>query len=293
MTEHNEHINTFEEEDEMFWEPTLEEKREMAKKRFKAKERAPKVTPEMTDGRIKKKFTLHDLNKIVPKTETQRQVCASFRKNLELHHFLYGSAGTGKTFLGLGLGLENVLDPATPYDKLLIVRSVVPSREIGYLPGDIGEKTAVYEEPYVSVCDELFNVANSYANLKEIGKIEFTQTSFLRGKTFNDCVILVDEVQNMNFGELDTIVTRVGRNSKIIFAGDSRQNDLLNKRNEQSGFYPFIDIISSMHNRFGVFEFGHNDIVRSGLVKEYIIRKETFFANEVEEYEKPLPSGKK
>lgn len=289
-------INNFEEEDEIFWEPTLEEKRDLAKKNFKDKEKRRKEhsQPSELGPQIKKKFHSKDMIGVHPKTETQRHVFKEYRENPEKHFFMTGSAGTGKTFIGMYLGLQDVLDPTTPYEKLVIVRSNVESGSpLGFLPGDAEEKMAQFEHPYADICNELFEVSKSYENLKEIGKVIFSPTAFLRGRSLNDSVILVDEIQNMNFGELDTIITRVGYNSKIIFCGDYRQNDLLNKRNNQSGFYPFVDIISSLNNRFSIHEFGHEDIVRSGLVKDYIIRKETFFANEVEDHEKSLFNSKK
>jgi predicted ribonuclease YlaK len=271
----------------MFWEPLLEEKRLLGKKAYaarKAKEKS-KTFVEPDVKRSKKTFHVKDLNVVVPKTETQRLVCKSYKSNPELNHLLVGSAGTGKTFLGMGLGLEDVLDSATPYEKLLIVRSVVPTRDMGFLPGDVLEKMAVYESPYISACDDLFDVRESYNNLKELGLIEFITTSFLRGQTFNDCIILVDEFENMTFQELSTIITRAGYNSKIIFSGDFRQSDLLGKRNETSGFYPFVDIIKSMKTQFGIFEFGHQDIIRSGLCKEWIIKSEEFFDKESSQHE--------
>lgn len=229
---------------------------------------------------VKKKFHLRDLANIVPKTANQKNVFNDWKKYPDKHFFMHGSAGTGKTFLSMRLGLGAVLDPSTPYHKLIIVRSIVPAREIGYLPGTIEEKIGAYEEPYLSICDELFEFKRSYEGLKDSGYVEFVPTSYLRGVTFNNAIIIVDEIQNMNFGELDTIITRTGRDSKIMFCGDYRQNDLYGKRfTEESGFQNFLDIIQSMRSYFSTHEFGHDDICRSALVKDYIIQKENLFGD--------------
>jgi len=223
---------------------------------------------------IKKKFHTKDLTKIQPKTNNQKKLMTQYKDNPDKSFFLSGSAGTGKTFLSMYLALNEVVDPNNDFDELIIIRSIVPSREIGFLPGSIEEKTMVYEEPYVSICDELFEYSKSYDNLRNAGYIDFIPTSFLRGSTFNNCIILVDECQNMTFQELDTIMTRVGTNSKIIFCGDSRQCDLNQKRNDLSGFDDFYSIVKRMKKYFSFIEFDADDIVRSGIVKEYIINKE-------------------
>ena len=211
------------------------------------------------------------LKKINPLTSLQGEAFRSFQAGQNL--LLHGVAGTGKTFVALYLALdlfmENLYRP--DFDKIHIMRSVVPTRSMGFLPGSIDEKIEVYESPYKSIFSELFGSADAYnmAWQKEI--IEFTTTSYLRGETFNDCILVVDECQNMNMHELDSIITRLGENSRIIFAGDFRQSDF--KSNwEKNGILDFKFILSAME-LFDVIEFGIDDIVRSALVKDYIIAK--------------------
>lgn len=182
---------------------------------------------------------------------------------------LHGAAGTGKTFIALYKALEEVMDKSNSYEKVVIVRSVVPSRDIGHLPGDEKEKTDVYLAPYKAVCKDLFNTEQAYERLVEQKNIEFLITSFVRGITIDNAVIIVDECQNMNFQELSSIITRVGEGSRIVFCGDFKQTDL-NKRHDQSGLKEFVEVINRMPS-FRNVEFGIDDIVRSSLVKEFIV----------------------
>jgi phosphate starvation-inducible protein PhoH and related proteins len=208
------------------------------------------------------------LQKISPITNNQ---ITTFKKYYDNKHlFLHGFPGTGKTFIAMYLALEEILEEGY-YKDLKIIRSTVPSRDIGHLPGSISEKIKIFEEPYIDICSELFDRGDAYSILKQKLQVDFTTTSFLRGNTFRDSIILVDECQNMTFPELNTIITRVGDNSKIIFCGDYRQTDL-NKKHELSGISYFSEIIKTMDG-FEFIEFLAEDIVRSGLVKEYIIAK--------------------
>lgn len=216
-----------------------------------------------------RKIRIDDLSTISPLTEKQADTIAAYRRNKNL--LLHGIAGTGKTFIATSLALEEVLDPSSDYKALYFVRSIVPTRDIGFLKGDDKEKIAVYEAPYKAICGELFNKQDSYDILKAQGAVNFISTSFIRGLTLNDCIIIVDEFENLSFHELDSIITRMGNNSKIVFCGDYTQSDLT-KTNEKNGCLDFMRILKSM-NDFSFIEFGVEDIVRGKTVKNYIINK--------------------
>lgn len=209
---------------------------------------------------------------IKPMTQNQRVSFEAWRDGYNL--MLHGIAGTGKTFLGLFFAFKEVTQHNPNYKKVYIIRSTVPTRNQGFLPGSQRQKEAVYEEPYQEITHKIFNRADAYEILKQKGLLEFRSTSFLRGVTLDDCIIVVDEVQNMSDGELHTIMTRVGENSKIIFCGDIKQDDLTSERyNEESGLKDFLRVIASM-NAFKFVEFQIEDIVRSRLVKSYIIARD-------------------
>ena len=209
-----------------------------------------------------------ELRHIQPLTINQQNVFDAYYagKNLMLH----GYAGTGKTFLSTYLALKEVLENDI-YKKVVIIRSVVPSRDMGFLPGTEKQKAEVYEQPYQEICDDLFGRGDGYKILKLKHLVEFTTTSFLRGMTFNDSIIIVDECENMTFSEIDTVMTRIGNNSKIIFSGDYRQTDL-HKPHDKTGIKELMAVTRRMPS-FDHIEFGIEDIVRSGVVKEYIINK--------------------
>ena len=189
----------------------------------------------------------------------------------------YGAAGTGKTFITLYNALGDVLDPHTPYDKIYIVRSLVATREIGFLPGDHEDKSYLYQIPYKNMVKYMFEMPSEadfemlYGNLKAQETIGFWSTSFIRGTTLDRAIIIVDEFQNLNFHELDSIITRIGTDSKIMFCGDATQTDLI-KQNERNGIHDFMNILRIMPS-VDIIEFGVEDIVRSGLCKEYLLSK--------------------
>lgn len=223
---------------------------------------------------VKQKQALH-LREITPMTANQHRAFAYYDNGDNI--LLHGVAGTGKTFLSLYLALDELMYGDTNKEKVVIVRSVVPTRDIGFLPGKEHEKTAVYEQPYKALCSEIVNRGDAYDVLKAKGKIEFISTSFIRGTTLDDCIVIVDECQNMTFHELDSIITRVGVNTRVLFCGDFRQTDL-NKPYDKSGIKEFMNILDGMYY-FNKVEFDFEDIVRSSLVKDYIIAKERY--NEV------------
>ena len=212
---------------------------------------------------------------INPLTDNQQKFFDSYKKGQNL--FAYGCAGTGKTFIALYLALKEVLDDRTPYDKIYIVRSLVSTREIGFLPGDHEDKAALYQIPYKNMVKYMFEMPTDsdfellYGNLKAQETISFWSTSFIRGTTLDNAIVIVDECQNLNFHELDSIITRIGDDSKICFCGDATQTDLT-KTYEKNGILDFKKILHSM-NEFDIVEFGLDDIVRSGLVKSYLFAK--------------------
>ena len=223
----------------------------------------------------KKPISTTYLLDIEPITENQKRLFESYSQNK--HIVAYGTAGTGKTFISLYNALSDVLDETTPYEKIYLVRSLVSTREIGFLPGDHEDKADIYQIPYKNMVKYMFQMPTDadfqmlYGNLKAQETIKFWSTSFIRGTTLDNAIVIVDEFQNLNFHELDSIITRVGENSRIVFCGDASQTDLV-KTNDRNGIHDFLNILRKMPS-FDIIEFGIDDIVRSGLVKEYIISK--------------------
>ena len=231
----------------------------------------------MTAKKMKRKRPINSdlLIGVDPLTDNQTRLFESYKEGKNI--VAYGAAGTGKTFITLYNALQEVLNEITPYEQIYVVRSLVSTREIGFLPGDHEDKSSLYQIPYKNMVKYMFQLPTEvdfemlYGNLKQQETIKFWSTSFVRGTTLDNSIIIVDEFQNMNFHELDSIITRVGEDSKIMFCGDARQSHLT-KANEKNGIVDFMDILRKMPS-FDIIEFGIEDIVRSGLVKEYLVAK--------------------
>ena len=225
--------------------------------------------------RKKKPINNEYLVDISPLTDNQKILFDSYKQQKNV--VAYGVAGTGKTFITLYNALKDVLDETTPYERVYIVRSLVSTREIGFLPGDHEDKADIYQIPYKHMVKYMFQMPSDadfemlYGNLRSQETIKFWSTSFIRGTTLDNAIIIVDEFQNLNFHELDSIITRVGENSKICFCGDATQSDLT-KTNDRNGIVDFMNILRNMVS-FDIIEFDVNVIVRSGLVIEYIVAK--------------------
>ena len=232
----------------------------------------------MTAKQMKRRKPINNdfLREIEPLTPNQQILFNSYATGKNI--VAYGCAGTGKTFITLYNAIKDVLDEKTPYEKVYVVRSLVATREIGFLPGDHEDKSWLYQLPYKAMVKYMFEMRTDadfqmlYANLKAQDTIDFWSTSFIRGTTFDNAIIIVDEFQNLNYHELDSIMTRVGQDSKIMFCGDATQTDLT-RENEKNGIVDFMRILRLMANSVDIIEFGVEDIVRSGLCKEYILAK--------------------
>lgn len=220
-------------------------------------------------GILNQKFSMRKIN---PLTPSQSDLFDSYHEGYNLAAI--GTAGTGKTMCATYLALQDVLQKGE-YEKVVIIRSAVQTREQGFMPGSKAEKEAVFEGPYTDIVNDLFGRKDAYQVLKSKGMLQFMSSSFVRGLTFDNSIIIVDECQSMTYHELDTIITRVGESSKIIFCGDTKQDDLQQSKNRAdiSGLYDFIKVLKQIPS-FDVINFTVNDIVRSGLVKEYILAKE-------------------
>ena len=235
------------------------------------------VPPGMSRKQMKRKKPINEsyLLDITPLTDNQELFFDQWGEGKNI--FAYGAAGTGKTFIALYLAMKDILNEESPYEKLYIVRSLVATREIGFLPGTHEDKASLYQIPYKNMVKHMFEMPDDnsfemlYENLKHQETVSFWSTSFLRGTTLDNAIVIVDECQNLNFHELDSIMTRIGQDSKICFCGDVNQSDL-QKTNERTGILDFQRILENMEE-FSMVEFGVNDIVRSGLVKSYLISK--------------------
>jgi len=221
-------------------------------------------------GTLDTKFSMRNIS---PMTTTQEDMFDSYNAGYNIAAI--GTAGTGKTMCGLYLGLSDILNDDN-YDQVIIVRSAVQTREQGFMPGTQAQKEAVYSVPYADIVNNLFGRGDAWEILKQKHSVKFMTSSFVRGLTFDNSIIIVDECQSMTYHELDSIITRVGETSRIIFCGDTAQDDLAGSRNrnDTSGLTDFINVLKRMDHSFKIVQFGIEDIVRSGLVKEYIIAKE-------------------
>jgi predicted ribonuclease YlaK len=231
----------------------------------------------LTTRQMKRKKALGSeyLLDIEPLTDNQRKLFDSYAEGK--HLIAYGCAGTGKTFITLYNALKDVLDERSPYERIYLVRSLVATREIGFLPGSHEDKADIYQIPYKNMVKYMFQMPSDadfemlYGNLKAQETIKFWSTSFIRGTTLDNSIIIVDEFANLNGHELDSIITRVGENSRICFCGDATQSDLI-RTSERNGIIDFMSIIRKMPS-FDIIEFGIDDVCRSGLVKEYLLAK--------------------
>lgn len=241
----------------------------MARKQTKTTEYSDQNEDNRTKITSHLKIKIDDLKTFDPLTENQKKFFSAYKTG-DYFIALHGVAGTGKTFCALYKAIEEVLDKGNTFNKIIVVRSAVQGREVGHLPGDIEEKMEIYEQPYRQICTTLFGRRDAWDRLVEQHHIEFMSTSFIRGMSFDDAIIIVDECQNMNWSEISTVMTRVGYRSKIIWCGDYRQTDLNKSKNDTTGIKQFLAVANSIKS-FTHIEFTVDDIVRSSLVRDWII----------------------
>ena len=242
-----------------------------AKPRRESQKERKRLARKIKNGVMDSKFSMRPIQ---PMTATQADLFDDYRKGYNIA--AVGTAGTGKTMCAMYLALSDVLEK-DEYDQVVIVRSAVQTREQGFMPGTLQQKEAVYALPYADIVNDLFGRGDAWSILSQKSSVKFMTSSFVRGLTFDNSIIIVDECQSMTYHELDSIITRVGDSSRIIFCGDTAQDDLAGTRHkhDNSGLQDFLKVLSRMDHSFKVVQFGIEDIVRSGLVKEYIIAKET------------------
>lgn len=223
----------------------------------------------------KKKFSTHDLIPVSAKTDPQHEFFVSYYKKQTPIIVQVGSAGTGKTYIALYAALSDVLESDNEFDKVVIIRSAVQSRDIGFLKGSEEEKNAAYESPYIALCDDLLKFKiNNYVHLKQAGFLGFENSSFLRGTTYHNTIVIADEIQNMTYRELKTIVTRLGDDSRMILCGDFKQTDLV-KKGDESGLQQLLSVMKRMSNdSVSVINYTPKDVVRSGIVREFLLAEE-------------------
>jgi phosphate starvation-inducible protein PhoH len=224
------------------------------------------------EGPKRKKWSKHDIKIIKPLTQTQEDFFHAYYTGY--HLVGYGSAGVGKSFLSLYLALNDVLDPNKPQDRIIIVRSNVATRDVGHLPGTIEEKLAPFEAPYRDILESLVGRSSTYEDMKAAGLIQFMPTSYIRGQTWDNAIVIVDESQSQNAHELNSVITRIGEDTRLIVIGDVRQDDLIYKKNDTSGFSQVLKVFETMES-VAMIKFTQADIVRSGFVREWIIACES------------------
>lgn len=244
----------------------------MGKNANRTRDYSMELVSSQNEPRPKKSFHSKDLCALQARSDNQEGFIDSYL-NTDVETFgLFGYPGTGKSFLAIRCGLEDVLSKDYEQDRMIIFRSAVNTRDVGYLPGTEQEKAESFAKPYYGLMDDVFGnkFTKTYQNLIELGKLRFETTSNQRGVTYDNSVFVVDEAQNMTYEELKTIYTRAGRNCRIIFCGDIGQNDLTKKKNDVTGLPKWINVLNKMDDSVVTEFYSLDDIVRDGRIRRMI-----------------------
>jgi phosphate starvation-inducible PhoH-like protein len=192
----------------------------------------------------------------------QRRYLSSIKSNIIT--FGVGVAGTGKSYIALSYAAEQL--KAKRISKIIITRPIVEAGEkIGYLPGELEEKIAPYFEPMISILNKRLGVSFVEYLIKR-GVIQAKPLAYLRGSTFEDAVVILDESQNTTPSTMQLFLTRIGENCKVIIDGDVRQSDIKG----ESGLSDAMTRLKGINN-IGVVTFGIDDVVRSGICRDIVI----------------------
>lgn len=226
--------------------------------------------PRSAQVKVRRDTLFDNFSEFKPFTTNQQNASDGFKSGKNL--CLTGYAGTGKTYIALHHAINDYI--SGKIDHISIYRSAVQTVDIGFLPGTEAEKMGPFETPYIQIVNKILGRADAYQILKTKGIISFDSTSFLRGITLDRCCVVVDEAQNLDRHEVGTIMTRLGKDTRVILCGDIRQSDV---DFQDSGLGFLRAVLRRMgETYFSMVDMQKEDIVRSGLVKAWIIAAEEY-----------------
>jgi phosphate starvation-inducible PhoH-like protein len=206
----------------------------------------------------------------VPRNEAQERYLETIDDNIVT--FGIGPAGTGKTYLAMFQALTYHWDKkSTDIKRIILTRPIVEAGErLGFLPGLLEDKMDPYMRPLYDSLYEMVGIQDGKSKVTN-GSIEIAPIAFMRGRTFKDAFVILDEAQNCTYEQLKMVLTRLGENTKLVISGDMSQSDL----NGKSGLGRMVDAVEGTNN-VGVTRFGSQDVVRSEIVRDILTSIEKY-----------------